>query len=421
VTLSDAIRLANRRGLATADFNLPDHARYRAMPQFIRDVRMAIGNPYWAQKKGMFHFVPERVSYDLPIDFGRMLELRPYINNRCGEPMLHVGEEPDKVLAASRPAGLIDCSCPYQGGWYVEHTDNRGSFGPIGASNYGHVYAVSALWPPFEPVIVEMGTQPRVFASYDATSALTPYSYSSAFLRFDTSTIPTEATITGVKLYLYVDTANPIYNMDSKVLLMQWYNEWPIDGDDYTPVPIDGAWIGTVSKLVRGINELELLDYTQIDRFGFTGLRLQLSPQPPEGTNEIRINVKSGGPFSTEFTPDYDKGQIPVGSALEVRYTLPIVYPFQLRLTAPVESAFDAEGLYNWVIPTAILDPELDAYLPPNMQGIFVSKLECDILKDAFGQGDSRYASERQEYDNALQTLLPMSEAAPKRRTVYVR
>jgi hypothetical protein len=424
MTLSDAIRLANRRGLATADFNLPDHARYRAMPQFVRDVRFVIGNPYWSKKKAWFHFNPDQDSYDLPIDFGRMVALRPYWNNQCCHPMQYVGEDPSKVLANSSADGTPYCGYqhPYRGGWYAEHTQNRYSFGPIGSANYGYAYAVSAEWPPITPVTMAMGQQPLVFASYDPSSALTPFRYSTAFLRFDTSTLPVEATITGAKLFLYLDSAEPIWNADGRVLLMQWYNEWPIDQEDYTPVPIDGAWMGTISKLVRGINELELLEAdVSINRMGFSGLRLQLNSAQPEGRNELKLNIKSGGPFAEEFSPDYDKLQVPVGTALEIRYTVPIMYPFQLKLTGPVESAFDAEGLYEWVIPTAIMDPELDQYLPPNIQGLFVDKLECDILKDAFGQGDGRYVSARQEYDAALETLLPSSEAAPKRKAIYVR
>jgi hypothetical protein len=418
LTLSQALNLANRRGFATADFNLEDHARYNALPQFLRDVRNVIGaTPYWMWKTVWYTFTPGQLLYDLPFDFSRFMDLRPAYAGYWGLPMTYIGERTDKVLSAEMgadAAGLYPQNPTPPGAYYLVHKSQIGTFGPMLPNDYGYVYGTDTVWPPKLTITPVYGDDVLVFATFKSSA----FTYSSGILRFDTSTLPPEGAITDAKLHLNV--SDYVFDMDNKMLLVEWYDSGAvIDAGDYTTTPVNGAWSGPLSGIVQGMNTLALNDTTRINRSGYTGFRLQLTGGAPAATNSIRIVTKLG-PFAPEFGPEFDKTAI-INTSLEIDYVSPIVRPFQLKLSNPVDKDYPAIGMYNWQIPVDAIDPELNAWMPPEVQGLFVQRMRCDILMDAFGQGDERYVSEKQDYQANLETLLPHSEAAPKTRRVFVR
>lgn len=218
MTLSQCIRMANRRGLATADFMIEDHAAYVALPQFLRDVRQVLGEVYWMAKIASFTFTTATRIYSLPSDFKRFRKLQLETSSGVlSDPLLYLNERPEDMISAEFNTTP---SCP--SAYYVQH--------------------------------------------------------------------------------------------------------------------------------------------------------------------------KTGGGF-------------------------------ELKLASTPDNTYSAKAVYDWQIPiaSAATDPELNEWLPADIQGLFSQKLRCDILMDAYGQGDGRYVTERQEYQNSLESLTPTGEASRHSKVVYVR
>lgn len=111
-----------------------------------------------------------------------------------------------------------------------------------------------------------------------------------ALLRFDTSAIPDNATITYAELQLHATVRS---DTDGRALVAEWYpvSGWPIDGNDWTLADAGSAHGGTrLAAFQPGAQQaLELHDLSAIDRRGPTAVRLHVSGSEtaPLGPNDL--------------------------------------------------------------------------------------------------------------------------------------
>ena len=111
-----------------------------------------------------------------------------------------------------------------------------------------------------------------------------------ALLRFDTSALPDDATLTYAELQLHTTVRS---NTDGRALLAEWYpvSGWPIDGNDWTIADTGSAHGGTpLAAFQPGAQQaLELHGLSSIDRRGPTAVRLHVSgsTSAPLGPNDL--------------------------------------------------------------------------------------------------------------------------------------
>jgi hypothetical protein len=113
-----------------------------------------------------------------------------------------------------------------------------------------------------------------------------------ALLRFDTSALPDNATVTSVRLRLHVTgTADA----NDRSLVGEWYStaNWPIDATDWTLSAGANALPGAdITALVKNATaELNLTGPAGISLNGYTGLRLGISGGQPSGDNYVQISA----------------------------------------------------------------------------------------------------------------------------------
>jgi thermitase len=120
-----------------------------------------------------------------------------------------------------------------------------------------------------------------VYGGYDVFAGL---------VRFDTSAIPDDATVTAATLRLYVTGKA---DRDNRNLVGEWYGagSWPIDAADYVLNPVGSALVGAdLGAIVVGAsNEFALTGLGSISKTGFTGLRLGVDGGQPTADNFVQI------------------------------------------------------------------------------------------------------------------------------------
>jgi hypothetical protein len=129
-------------------------------------------------------------------------------------------------------------------------------------------------------------------------------------LRFDTSGLPDNATVTGATLNLYVTGAT---SADGRSLVGEWYDpaNWPIDAADYTSGSATTALAGTAigSLAVNQVDGFSLQNLGSVSLTGYTGLRLEVSGAQPTGDNGV-------------YFASYENGSHPAAQ-LTITYTTP--------------------------------------------------------------------------------------------------
>jgi hypothetical protein len=109
-------------------------------------------------------------------------------------------------------------------------------------------------------------------------------------LRFDTSALPDDATITSATLRLHVSSKT---NTDNRSLVAEWYPpaSWPIDSADWTVTDSSSAHVGTpLANIAAGSqNSFSLQSLNAINVSGETALRLHVSGSAaaPTGPNDL--------------------------------------------------------------------------------------------------------------------------------------
>jgi len=147
----------------------------------------------------------------------------------------------------------------------------------------GHVRKFDSVYPPAASEdIVITGT---VMSAYKAFTSPT-YHLTCGLMRWDTASIPDGATITAATLRIRVDGR---VNDNARDLTAEWYS-WtpPITGSHWTSTVGTNAHAGTsISSLTATAdNDLALLDPgANIDKTGYTGIRIHTSGGSPTGAN----------------------------------------------------------------------------------------------------------------------------------------
>ena len=125
-------------------------------------------------------------------------------------------------------------------------------------------------------------------------------------LRFDTSSLPDNATVTSAKLRLHVTGKA---DDDNRCLVGEWYpsSNWPIDPTDWTQTTGTSALVGAdlTGIAVGTSNELNLSGVAAISVSGYTGLRLGISggqlqrrQLPPDRGARTRQQPRAGNSSS---------------------------------------------------------------------------------------------------------------------------
>ncbi|MCP4899739.1 MAG: hypothetical protein GY906_22465 [bacterium] len=92
---------------------------------------------------------------------------------------------------------------------------------------------------------------------------------------------------------------------------------------------------------------------------------------------------------------------------------------WEFKLAALSNFSTTIRAVYEWLIPfTGVSDPDLDEYMPNDIQGLLVTRTRMLILADRLGEGDPRYSNELKEYQAGIVSLSPEAEPAPRRRVI---
>ena len=186
---------------------------------------------------------------------------------------------------------------------------------PGSGGNDGHVYGRDANY-----------IRARTIASGYSNSAITlyigqhkdlitgDYCIYRSFLKFDTSSIPTSATITSAKLKLYgcIDYSST----DFHIRLTKWTGDTPIDTGDYLQFDgtlYDDGSFSTSSFTTSGYNTITISNYNLITKAGYTKIGV-LSDR------DINGNPPTGNEYVMVYSYEKGSGYRPL---LNVTYTVP--------------------------------------------------------------------------------------------------
>jgi hypothetical protein len=168
----------------------------------------------------------------------------------------------------------------------VSSGTNTITFGVAASGDDGNLTARGSTYPPSgSPTANTSGavmTAGRRFAfgAYENVVAL---------IRFDTSALPDNATITSAKLRVYL-TAKA--DADGRNLVAEWYSasHWPILADDYTLSPQAVALRADITSIpTQAVVELPFETATGVSTTGFSGLRLFVDGDQPVGDNYVQM------------------------------------------------------------------------------------------------------------------------------------
>jgi glucose/arabinose dehydrogenase/PKD repeat protein len=152
----------------------------------------------------------------------------------------------------------------------------------------GNVTARGASYPPpGTPAVNVTGASLTAGRRF----AFNAYENLVGLVRFNTSTLPDNATITSAKLRL---TVTGKADTDGRNLVGEWYlaSHWPIDASDYTPNANGGAFSADITALnAEAANELTLSNLGSILTTGMTGLRLTIDGGRPTGDNYVQLST----------------------------------------------------------------------------------------------------------------------------------
>lgn len=148
-------------------------------------------------------------------------------------------------------------------------------------SDDGYARADGASYPPAGLSANSTNTSIDVSKGFD-----TDYDIICPVLRFDTSPIPDDATITDATLRLWV--LSPKDDTDGRSVVAEWYDHGgTIDTGDFTSTVTSDAHSGTLLSAVtiNASNDFALQNLSNINKTGWTGLRLHISGSTPTGGN----------------------------------------------------------------------------------------------------------------------------------------
>lgn len=183
-----------------------------------------------------------------------------------------------------------------------------------------------ADYPPAGEVEEKFVFTPPAVAA-EKTFSSPNHRLSVAFLRWDTSSIPEDAEIHSAFARFRVFLVSS--GGDGRSLTAEWYDAETISMDDWTSTVGTDAHAGSTLALLAlhqaEDNVIDLTNLANINKTGYTGLRLHITGDAPTVTNYIFIQaIDSLGPGVETFR-----------SQLHVNYTIAGVHPDFGRHTNP--------------------------------------------------------------------------------------
>ena len=161
------------------------------------------------------------------------------------------------------------------------------AFGVSAGGDDGDLLARSGAYPP--SVSPNVNTSGGIFTAGRRLFG-TNYDVIVGLLRFDTSSLPDDATVTSAKLRVYVNKKSDGNNRN---LVGGWYagSNWPIDVADYalesSADALEGADVTGLS--VGSVNEFTLSGLGSVSRTGYSGLRLHIDGGVPTADNYVQF------------------------------------------------------------------------------------------------------------------------------------
>ena len=243
---------------------------------------------------------------------------------------------------------------------YAASTGNGSATFSINASgDDGDVQAMGSTYPPARTPVANTNGK---FVTVGRRFAFGSYWNIDGLLRFDTSSLPDNATVTSATLRLYVTGKA---DADNRNLVADWYpaTNWPIDSSDYAVSPAGTALAAAdISTIGTGTtNDFALTNLGSVATAGYTGLRLQIDGGQPAGDNYVQIGSFDNGtvpapqlivtyaipPANT--APPTITGTAAVGQTLTASTgtwsgTQPIAYTFQWQRCDPSGTCTDIGG-----------------------------------------------------------------------------
>lgn len=142
------------------------------------------------------------------------------------------------------------------------------------------------------------------------------YTVYRSFLKFDTSVIPTDATITDAKLKLYGD--GNYSDTDFYIRIQKWTGDTPIDTGDFTAydgINYDDGTYNTSNFIKDDYNTINISNFDIITKGGYTKICLRSSRDISKTAPSLNTNEYVGF-----YTTEWGSGYWPL---LEITYTTP--------------------------------------------------------------------------------------------------
>jgi hypothetical protein len=216
---------------------------------------------------------------------------------------------------------------------------------------------VEKLGPTYPPSVTDEVFQNVLIVKNTGAHENGGYDLSNVLLRFDTSGLPDNATITGAVLRLWL--MNPIQNANSVYFTGEWYSSsnWPIDISDWTYEPYSGAFAILLSSM-SDVNNIALTTPTNINLTGYTGFRLHLSGGQPNGSNEIDFYGMLFGDLPPSLTVTYTVP--PEGDTTPPDVTAFTIPSTSSSLTVAITTftATDDVGVTGYIVTDSLTPPD---------------------------------------------------------------
>lgn len=147
----------------------------------------------------------------------------------------------------------------------------------------GYVQGTDTVYPPASGSFADSGE-----GSLWLTKTLNAgdYTIGVVLIRWDTSSLTDDATVTAATLRIYVSSRS---DANGRNLTADWYDAGTITTADYTTTVGTNAHAGTaMSSLTESAdNDLILTNVSNVSLTGYTGVRLHVSGGAPTGTTQL--------------------------------------------------------------------------------------------------------------------------------------
>jgi hypothetical protein len=164
-------------------------------------------------------------------------------------------------------------------------TTHIDTFEIASSAHDGCVSAADTVWRPTTGVS-SLTTDIEVVATKSGAT----YTNREALLRWDTSSIPDSAIVTAASLKCYIDAK---FATDALSVAIEWYDPGTIANDDYTSTPVADAHVATLLSAITdgALHTFVLIGAAaEINKAGFTGLRVFMTGVTPTGSNQFDIS-----------------------------------------------------------------------------------------------------------------------------------